>query len=120
MAIEVIATPSDVSPVAADFLKLLADPTRRQIFLLLMEGEICNCELAAQLDLPQNLISHHVRKLREAGLIEEHRDLHDGRWVHYTIGSETLTAAWQALAAAFDPSRLGARLPACSRTSRKG
>lgn len=113
MAIELLARATDVAPPAAQLLKLLADPTRRQIFLLLMGGETCNCELAAELDLPQNLISHHIRKLREAGLVLEQRDPHDGRWIHYTIGVDALAAAWQALAAAFDPAHLGSRLPAC-------
>src|SRR5664279_697680 len=117
MAIELAARTIDVAPPAAEFLKLLADPTRRQIFLLLMRGEICNCELAAELDLPRNLISHHVRKLREAGLVHEHRDPHDGRWIHYTVGVEALAAAWQALAAAFDPAHLGSRLPPCRSTT---
>ncbi len=111
-------TTADVNPAAAAFLRLLADPTRRQIFLLLMRGEICNCELAAQLDVPQNLISHHIRKLREAGLIEEHRDPHDGRWIHYTVERETLSVVWQALADAFDPVHLGERVPSCGRNVR--
>lgn len=113
MAIELPTRTADVAPPGAEFLKLLADPTRRQIFLLLMRGEICNCELAAELDVPQNLISHHIRKLREAGLVLEHRDPHDGRWIHYTVGVDALAAAWQALAAAFDPAHLGTRLPPC-------
>jgi DNA-binding transcriptional ArsR family regulator len=119
MAIELAARTIYVAPPAAEFLKLLADPTRRQIFLLLMRGEICNCELAAELDLPQNLISHHIRKLREAGLVQEHRDAHDGRWIHYTVGMDALTTAWQALAAAFDPAHLGSRLPLCRSTTQE-
>jgi DNA-binding transcriptional ArsR family regulator len=57
-----------------DFLKLMADPTRRRIFLELMKGETCNCEMAGLLSLPQNLISHHLRQLRQAGLIRARRD----------------------------------------------
>ena len=119
MAIELATRTTDVAPPAAEFLKLLADPTRRQIFLLLMRGEICNCELANELDLPQNLISHHIRKLREAGLVHEHRDPHDGRWIHYTVGVEALTVAWQTLAAAFDPVHLGSRVPPCRSTTQE-
>jgi ArsR family transcriptional regulator len=100
-------------------LKLLADPTRRQIFLLIMGGEICNCELADALGLPQNLVSHHLRKLRQAGLVEEHRDPHDGRWSHCTVNVEALTAAWEGLEVAFHPSRAGERTPACQVRAKK-
>ena len=106
-------SPSDVQPAAADFLGLLADPTRRQIFLLIMRGERCNCELAEELDLPQNLVSHHLSKLREAGLLREHRDLHDGRWIHFTVNPVALKTAWDALTAAFGPDSLGSRAPVC-------
>jgi ArsR family transcriptional regulator len=113
-----LATPvRDVGPAAAEFLQMLADPTRRQIFLLLMRGEVCNCELAAELDLAENLVSHHLRKLREAGLTEEHRDAHDARWIHYTVNIKALRTAWRALGASFDPSQLGSRLPGCCRST---
>jgi DNA-binding transcriptional ArsR family regulator len=104
---------SDVQPAAADFLGLLADPTRRQVFLLIMRGERCNCELAEELGLPQNLVSHHLSKLRDAGLLREHRDLHDGRWIHFTVNPVAVKTAWDALTAAFGPASLGSRAPAC-------
>jgi len=107
----------DVTPLASDFLRLLADPTRRQIFLLLMRGETCNCEIAAALNLPQNLVSHHLHRLREAGLVRERRDAHDARWIHYAVAAEQLAELWQALDAAFHPSRLGTRVPACGRVA---
>jgi len=80
-----LGTPRDVSPPAAAFLRALCDPTRRRIFLALMAGETCNCELSDALGLPQNLVSHHVRKLRKAGFVKEHPDPHDGRWVHIEL-----------------------------------
>ena len=106
-------SPAEIEPAAADFLGLLADPTRRQIFLLIMRGESCNCELADELKLPQNLVSHHLRKLRQAGLLMEHRDRHDGRWIHFTVNPVALKTAWDGLTAAFGPARLGTRAPAC-------
>lgn len=105
----------DVAPAAADLLRLLADRTRRRIFLLVVAGEVCNCELAAALGLPQNLVSHHLRQLRTAGFVQEHRDPHDGRWIHYTVNARALTDAWSALSAALQPSSFGSRLPACQR-----
>lgn len=107
------SVPADVAPAGAALLKALADPTRRQVFLALMAGEICNCELSEALGLPQNLVSHHVRKLREAGLIQEHRDPNDGRWAHMEVDTEGLRAAWEALEATLHPSLVGGRLPAC-------
>jgi DNA-binding transcriptional ArsR family regulator len=104
---------ADVAPAAGALLKTLADPTRRRVFLALMAGEICNCELSEALGLPQNLVSHHVRKLREAGLVEEHRDPHDGRWAHIEVDTAGLRAAWEALEAALHPSLVGERAPAC-------
>jgi ArsR family transcriptional regulator len=114
-----MSQPSDVAPAGTDFLKLLADPTRRRIFLLLMRGETCNCEVASALDLPENLVSHHIRKLREAGLVEEHPDPLDARWVHFTVSAVALTTAWRALSAAFGPDRLGSRQPACRVRARR-
>lgn len=109
---------ADMAPSAAELLTLLADRTRRQIFLLAMKGEVCNCELAGALGLPQNLVSHHLRKLREAGVVEEHRDPHDGRWIHYTVNAEALATAWTGLTSALDPASIGSRVPACRRRGR--
>lgn len=118
LVVEALPTAPDIAPGAAELLKLLADRTRRQIFLLIMRGEVCNCELSEALGLPQNLVSHHLRKLRQAGLVEEHRDLHDGRWIHYTVNVESLTSAWDALRMALEPANVGTRLPACQRCGR--
>lgn len=105
--------PPDIDPAGARLLKLLADPTRRRIFLALMRGETCNCELTQDLGLAQNLISHHIKQLREAGLIRERRDATDARWIYYTVDAEKLAEAWATITAAFDPRRLGTRLPDC-------
>jgi ArsR family transcriptional regulator len=118
LVVEALPAAPDVGPGAAQLLKLLADRTRRQIFLLIMRGEVCNCELSGALGLPQNLVSHHIRKLRQAGFVEEHRDLHDGRWIHYTVNVESLTSAWNALRMALEPANIGTRLPACQQRGR--
>jgi len=103
----------DVDERAARLLKLLAEPTRRRIFLALLRGETCNCELANTFALPQNLISHHVRQLREAGFVRERRDAIDARWIYYTVDAEAFQRAWASLAATFDPSLIGTRSPTC-------
>ena len=57
----------------AKWLKVLAEPNRLLIFHLIMEGVQCNCELGSGLDIAPNLISHHLRVLREAGLVKADR-----------------------------------------------
>ena len=55
-------------------LKALADPTRREILLLLREGERTAGEIAQQLDIAPSALSHHLQKLRSSGLLEERRE----------------------------------------------
>ena len=104
---------ASVSAELAAFLKLLADPTRRRIFLLLMQGETCNCEMTDLLGLPQNLISHHLRQLREAGLVRSRRDEHDARWIYYRVNPDALAAVSGEFSAVFSPAALREREPRC-------
>jgi|SRR5579872_4528752 len=62
----------DAENLAAAF-KALADPTRVAIVSRLAAGECCVCDLNAAFDLSQPTISHHLRLLREAGLVESSR-----------------------------------------------
>jgi ArsR family transcriptional regulator len=62
--------------------KALSEPTRLRIFLLLMERDLCVCELTFVLNMSQSRISHQLRLLRDADLVEDKRE---GRWVIYTI-----------------------------------
>lgn len=91
----------------------MADPTRRKIFLQLMNGEICNCQMVQLLDLPQNLISHHLRQLRQAGLIRARRDTQDQRWIYYAADREALARVHREMTMLFDPARVGERVPQC-------
>jgi ArsR family transcriptional regulator len=104
---------AEASDAAAGFLKLMADPTRRRIFLALMNGETCNCEMVGLLGLPQNLISHHLRQLRQAGLIRARRDAVDRRWIYYAVEESALRQVHQELGWLFSPGRLGEREPQC-------
>jgi ArsR family transcriptional regulator len=108
-----VAPNSDVSADLGVFLKLLADPTRRRIFLLLMQGETCNCELTDLLGVPQNLISHHLRALREAGLVRCRRDGRDARWIYYSIDPAELGPVVSEFQALFSPLALQDRSPQC-------
>ncbi len=94
-------------------LRVLSDPTRLTIFDLLMQGVQCNCELGDRLGLPMNLVSHHLKVLREAGLVDAERDPVDARWVYYSINQEHLEQMRVRLAAFLDPARIQPRLPTC-------
>lgn len=69
-----------------DYLKLLADQSRSEIIKLLKTGEVCVCDLAERLDLEQSLLSHHLKKLKQANLVIERKV---GRWVHYSLNKTT-------------------------------
>ena len=65
-----------------DVLKALADERRLKIVEMLTRGELCVCELAEGLDASDALISHHVKKLREAGLVRTRKV---GQWLHCSL-----------------------------------
>jgi ArsR family transcriptional regulator len=66
-------------------LKALSDPTRLRIVLLLMERDLCVCELVFILNMEQSRISHQLRILRDAEMVE---DIREGKWIVYTIPEE--------------------------------
>lgn len=51
------------------FLKAIADETRLKIIYLLQKKNLCVCEIVEFLALPQNLVSHHLKVLREEGIV---------------------------------------------------
>lgn len=78
-------------------LKALADPGRLRLLSLLMtapNGEACTCELTEPLGLSQPTVSHHLKKLTEAGLITGERR---GVWTYYRVDREALAAAGRLL-----------------------
>ena len=97
----------------AGFLKALSDATRLSIFEMLMDGVQCNCEIADRLGLSLSLISHHVRVLLAAGLVQSERDPHDARWIYYSVDQEALVRLSGALGGLLDPSRIKPREPNC-------
>jgi ArsR family transcriptional regulator len=63
----------------------LADPTRLRLFDLVRragDNGICSCDLVEPLDRSQPTISHHLKVLREAGLVESRKE---GTWVWYSV-----------------------------------
>lgn len=78
----------DISPGSAEELKLLADPTRARIMILIMDspdGKQLVGNLAAELELRQPTVSHHVKALLDGGLLER---APEGRNVWYSIAPD--------------------------------
>ena len=78
---------ADYSPNAALF-KALADPHRLTILATLARAaeEVCVCDFTAGLPLNQPAVSHHLKVLRECGLVVGERR---GTWVYYRLASES-------------------------------
>jgi ArsR family transcriptional regulator, arsenate/arsenite/antimonite-responsive transcriptional repressor len=83
--------------VLAERFKALSDPTRVAIVNRLSgASEVCVCELTGVFDLSQPTISHHLRILREAGLVESARR---GTWAYYRLVPDAVVALQTALGA---------------------
>ncbi|MBN1223765.1 MAG: transcriptional regulator, partial [Candidatus Aminicenantes bacterium] len=63
----------DIMRQAIKIFKALSDPTRLRILMLLLEGELCVCELVFVLKMEQSRISHQLRILRDADLVQDIR-----------------------------------------------
>ena len=74
----------------AGMFKALSDPVRLRLLSLIAShegGEACVCDLSGPFDVTQPTISHHLRVLREAGLIDCERR---GTWVYYWVLPQAL------------------------------
>src|SRR5487761_2472552 len=69
---------------AAALLTAVADPIRLELLHLLVGRTRCVCDLQPEPPIPGNLLSYHLKVLREAGLIEGTRR---GRWIDYSLAS---------------------------------
>jgi ArsR family transcriptional regulator len=94
---DVPALPHAAAAQLAARFRALSDPTRVAIVNRLAQAaETCVCDLTAAFELSQPTISHHLKVLREAGLVESSRR---GTWAYYRVVPEALGA----LAAALTP-----------------
>ena len=105
---------SETTDVAdARLLRALADPTRLSIVRqLASEAATCQCDLTACCELAQPTVSHHLKVLRDAGLVRAERR---GTWTYYTLDSHGLARLTRVIGGLlpFEPgtSELGRRLP---------
>jgi ArsR family transcriptional regulator len=84
---------------AAVMFKALGDPVRLRLFSLIAShegGEACVCDIS-DVGVSQPTVSHHLKKLREAGLLSSERR---GTWVYYRVEPSVLAAMGQLLTAA--------------------
>ena len=89
----------DVNREQADRLsavaKALGDPIRLQLVDVLRKhaGKVCVCELVPLFDVAQPTLSHHLKKLRDAGIVDSERQ---GLWAYYYVIPEAVDefAAW--------------------------
>ena len=79
----------------AELAKALGDPIRLQLVDVLRKhaGKVCVCELVPLFDVSQPTLSHHLKKLRDAGIVDSERR---GLWVYYYVVPEALEplGAW--------------------------
>ena len=92
---------------AAGLLKALADPTRLAMVWCLRQaaGPVCICDFTACFDLGQPTISHHMAKLRTAGLVQAERR---GIWMYYRLRGDLSPAAARLIDALAHDSAAGA------------
>lgn len=78
-------------------LDVLAHPVRLQLLAALLrhEGRVCVCDLEAAVPVKQPTVSHHLKLLREAGLVTSERE---GLWAYYRVRREVLAALRERIA----------------------
>ena len=69
-------------------MESLSDPIRINILELMMNGEICVCDIVKVTGLSQSKISYHIKILKDSGLISDRKE---GRWVYYKLDLEVLS-----------------------------
>lgn len=77
----------DEAEAAAQLFKALADPARVRLVNLLAtsDGPVCACDLIEPLGLAQPTVSHHLKKLTDAGLLEREQR---GKWAYFSLDRE--------------------------------
>lgn len=69
------------------FLRAIADPNRLKILCVLRKGSMCVCEIVPAIGVSDKLASHHLKQLKNVGLLVEKRE---GRFVRYSLDEKTI------------------------------
>jgi ArsR family transcriptional regulator, arsenate/arsenite/antimonite-responsive transcriptional repressor len=79
----------DEAQATATLFRALADPARVKIVNLLARSEepVCVCEFVPAVELSQPTVSHHLKKLTDAGLLEREER---GKWAYYSLSGEAV------------------------------
>ena len=78
----------------AKVFKAFCDENRLQILALLRSGEKCACKLLEELQIGQSTLSHHMKILCDAGVVQGRKE---GKWVHYSLDPAGAARAKQLL-----------------------
>ena len=78
----------------AKMLKAMSDPKRLRIVDMLSCGELCACEILEAFHITQPTLSHDMRVLSEAGIVQDRRE---GKNIHYTLNHENLASLYDTL-----------------------
>lgn len=82
----------------AAHLKILSEPNRIKIIRQVCQKERCVCEIQKAIDIPQNLLSHHLAVLRDCEILLSRKE---GRWVHYSLNKKKLKSLFSSFSCLF-------------------
>jgi ArsR family transcriptional regulator, arsenate/arsenite/antimonite-responsive transcriptional repressor / arsenate reductase (thioredoxin) len=100
------------------FFKLLAHDIRWNILVLLARSDYCVQELVHLIQKPQNLVSYHLKQLRDQNIVSERRSAADSRDIYYSLDFGTLHTLYFAAAASLHPALTNADPSSEEATSR--
>jgi ArsR family transcriptional regulator len=87
--LDLVDLTADEAAATATLFKALADPVRVRLLNLVATSSapVCQCDLMAPVGLTQGTVSHHLKKLVAAGLLEREQR---GIWAYYTVNQQTM------------------------------
>jgi ArsR family transcriptional regulator, lead/cadmium/zinc/bismuth-responsive transcriptional repressor len=91
---QITIPPEGAIRAQADYMKAVSDPARIRIIYALRDGELCVCEIMAQLGMPQTMVSHHCKILKIAGIVSDRRL---GKWVYYFLADRRVLGMLETL-----------------------
>ncbi|MGE5403267.1 MAG: ArsR/SmtB family transcription factor [Candidatus Doudnabacteria bacterium] len=88
--------PDDSVKKQVECFKALSDPARLKIVYALSGGDLCVCELMDLLQMHQTTVSHHLKVLKYAQIITDHKS---GKWVNYSLANKKVLDALKIIGA---------------------